>query len=155
MRDRKKSAVAAIVLALLAAVTIGGLVWTITQAVRSSGYIRAVATVTACETQDFDGEQVNVRVLVEYTDADGVRRTDASYIGDLNRCSVGLTMNVYYPKDGDRGYVYSKPSDLGFALIMLCGGAVWLAVAAGVVVCLNRSGYFMASPQPEKYESDD
>lgn len=147
MTDRKRIAVAVLIFIILGAVTIGGLAWTITQGIRASGYSRAVATVTSCQTQDLDGEEVNVLVLVSYADADGNLYENASYIGDLNRCTVGMQMNVYYLNDGDRSYVYSKSSDLGFALIMLCGGAVWLAAAVAAVVCLNKSGYFLRTPE--------
>ena len=142
MADRKRITVAVLVFIILGAVTVGGLVWTITQGIRASGYSQAVATVTSCETQEIDGEEVNVRVLVSYSDGSGNLYENASYIGDLNRCSVGMQMNVYYINDGDRAYVYSKSSDLGFALIMLCCGAVWLAIAAVVTACLYKSGYF-------------
>lgn len=146
-RDRKKVSVVVLLFIILIAITIGGLVWTITQGVRATGYTKAVATVTSCETQNIDGEQINVRVLVSYSDENGNLYQNASYIGDLNRCSVGMQMNIYYLNDGDRQYVYSKSSDMGFALIMLCGGAVCLVIAAVATVCLKKSGYFYRTPE--------
>ena len=142
MLDKKRVATAVIVLVILGAIVIGGAVWTITQGVRFAAYLKAVATVTSVETEEYDGEDVPVRVLVSYTAQDGQSYENASYIGDLSRCSEGMQMNVYYLKDGDRSYVYSKTSDLGFALIMLCAGAVWFVLAVVVVLCLRKSGFF-------------
>ncbi len=139
--DKKRVVTAALALAIIAAVVIGGLVWTVSEGVRSAKFIKTVATVTSCETEKFDEKDVNVKVTVDY-EADGGIYKNATFIGDLNRCSEGMRMYVYYQKDGDRSYVYSKPGDLGFALIMLCGGAVWAGIAAVVTVCLKNAGYF-------------
>lgn len=132
---------AALALAIIAAVVIGGLVWTVSEGVRSAKFVKTVATVTACETEKINDRDVIVKVTVDY-EVDGGIYKNATFIGDLNRCSEGMRMYVYYQKDGDRSYVYSKPGDLGFALIMLCGGAVWAGIAAVVTVCLKNAGYF-------------
>lgn len=142
MLDKKRVAIAIAVLAILGAIVIGGAVWSITQGVRAAAYEMSTATVTFVETEEYDGEDIPVRVLVSYMSQDGQSYENASYIGDLSRCSEGMQMNVYYLKDGDRSYVYSKSSDLGFALIMLCAGAVWLVLAVVIVLCLHRSGFF-------------
>lgn len=139
--DKKRVVTAALALAIIAAVVIGGLVWTVSEGVRSAKFIKTVATVTACETEKINDRDVNVKVTVDY-EVDGGIYKNATFIGDLNRCGEGMRMYVYYQKDGDRSYVYSKPGDLGFALIMLCGGAVWAGIAAVVTVCLKNAGYF-------------
>lgn len=140
MRTRRV-AVASIVLGVLAAITIAGGVWTITQAVKSSAYDSAYAEITAVETEG-EGDSLLVRrVLVKYT-AGGETVENARYIGDLSRCRVGYSMKVYYKIDGDKSYVYSKSSDIGFALIMLCAGGAWLIIATVAVVILKRGMYF-------------
>ena len=126
---------------IIAAITVGGLVWTITQGIRSAKFGKTIATVTSCETEKLGDEDVIVKVLVSY-EAEGKTYENASYIGDLNRCYEGLQMQAYYSIDGDKSYVYSKSSDLGFALIMLCSGIVLTAMAVVVMMWLNNSGYF-------------
>lgn len=127
-------------IALSAALVVGGAVWSVVEGVRGAKYGKATATVTSCETQDLDGEDVVVKVLVTY-EADGTRYDGVSYIGDLNRCKVGMQMNVYYIKAAPDGYVYSKSSDLGFALILLCGGALWLGICAAYAVAMKKTGH--------------
>lgn len=144
MPDKRKIALAVLAVILFSAITLGGAAWAIAEGVRSADYVRTTATVTACNTQLIDGEEVVTEVLVTYS-ADGREYEGASYIGDLSRCSTGLRMNVYYLKDGDPMYVYSKSGDTGFAIIMCAGGAVWLAIAAVVIRAMSLSGRFRAS----------
>ena len=127
-------------IALSAALVIGGAVWSVVEGIKGAKYGKATATVTACETQDLDGEEVVVKVLVAY-EANGEKFDGASYIGDLNRCTVGMQMNVYYIKAAPSEYVYSKSSDLGFALILLCGGALWSGICAAYAVTMKKTGY--------------
>lgn len=140
MTARGRKTLIAVMIALSAAVIIGGGIWTVTQAVRDAGFVKVSATVTACETGDLDGSDVTVKVLVSY-ERDGKNYENASYIGDLGRCKVGMTMNVYVQKNGTGEYVFSKSSDLGFALIMMCGGLLWLGISIVYAVCAYRAGY--------------
>ncbi len=149
--DKKKVGVAATAFVIIAAIILGGLMWTITQGVRSAKFAGTLGTVVSCETEKLGDEEVNVKVLVNY-EADGALYENASYIGDLSRCYKGLQMKVYYLKDGDRSFVYSKSSDLGFALIMLCCGVVWAGIAVVVTVCLRNAGYFRGADDREDIE---
>ena len=51
--DKKRVVTAALALAIIAAVVIGGLVWTVSEGVRSAKFIKTVATITSCETEKF------------------------------------------------------------------------------------------------------
>lgn len=141
MSDRARG-ILIFLIALSAALVIGGTAWSVVEGVRGAKYAKATATVTACETQDLNGEDVIVKVLVSYS-ADGTVYDDVSYIGDLNRCKVGMQMKVYYIKDAPAEYVYSKSSDLGFALILLCGGVLWLGICVAYAVVLKKTGHLV------------
>lgn len=149
--DKKKLTIAIIAFIIIIAITISGLIWTITQGIRSAKFAKTVAAVISCETEKLGDEDVNVKVIVNY-EADGELYENASYIGDLSRCYEGLQMQVYYLKDGDRSFVYSKSSDLGFALIMLCCGVVWSGIAVVVTICLRNAGYFRGADKNDSGE---
>lgn len=150
--DKKKVTFTVLIFLVLSAITIGGLIWTITQGIRSAKFAKTIVTVTSCETEKLGDEDVNIKVLVSY-EADGQTYENVSYIGDLNRCYVGLQMQSYYSIEGDRNFVYSKSSDLGFALIMLCCGALWLIILTIVTFLLVRTGFFKGH-YDERYETD-
>ena len=61
--DKKKVGVAATAFVIIAAIILGGLVWTITQGVRSAKFEKTLGTVVSCETEKLGDEDVNVKVL--------------------------------------------------------------------------------------------
>lgn len=128
-----------IMLIVSVVLVIGGTAWAIAEGVRGAQYGKATATVTACEKQQTGNDEVNARVLVKYK-ANGTLYENVTYIGDLNRCYVGLSMRVYYKKSAPSEYVYSKSSDLGFSLILLAGGVLWLAITVGYMVVAKQTG---------------
>ena len=131
-----------IVFSVIVSIVLGGAIWAITQAVKSTDYDKTTALVTACYTEKINDEDVVTKVEVSCS-INGTTYENVIYIGDLNRCYEGLQMKVYYKKSKlPPVYVYSKSSDLGFALIMMCGGLAWLALAIATVYCLNRSGFY-------------
>ncbi len=141
MKANGKQITVIILCVLSAVVLICGVVWSITQGVRGAAYRKTEAEVIKCETQQIDGAEVIVKVLVTF-EADGKTYENVSYIGDLSRCRQGMKMKVYYLAEAPAEYVYSKPGDLGFALIMTAGGAFWLVISAVLAVCMKKAGYF-------------
>lgn len=131
-----------IVFSVIVTIVLVGAIWAITQAVKSTDYDKTTAVVSACYTEKINDEDVVTKVEVSCS-INGATYNNVIYIGDLNRCYEGLQMKVYYKKSKlPPMYVYSKSSDLGFALIMLGGGLAWLVLAIVAVYCLNRSGFY-------------
>ena len=125
---------------LSAALVIGGAAWATAEGVRGAKFDKATATVTSCQTQDVDGKTVTVKAFVSF-EANGVKYDNVLYVGDLSRCKEGAQMRVYYKKSEPSGGAYSKSSDLGFALMLLGGGALWLAIVVAYAVVVKKSGY--------------
>ena len=123
---------------LSAALVIGGAVWTTVEGVRAAKFAKTTATVTSCETQDVDGQTITVKAFVSF-DAGGESYENVMYVGDLSRCNVGKQLRVYYKKSDPSSGAYSKSSDLGFALMLLGGGMLWLAISVTYAVVMRKT----------------
>lgn len=149
--NRSHVAIAAIVLILLLATTVGGLAWTIAESVYASDFSKCQAQVVNCTTEVVDESGYEIITSVEVlckTPAD--EEFYAQFVGDLSRCQIGQTFTAYY-RQSDKTVVYPRSSDLGFALIMLFGGLGSLAIYAVAIVGLYRSGAFLSN----NYDSSD
>lgn len=142
--NKSRVTIAAIIFVLLLSSIIGGVVWTIREGIYSAQFERCRAEVTACLTETVEeSDDVIVTDVTVHCTASSGEQFDAQFVGDLSQCRVGQVFDGYF-RTADTSVVYPRRSDLGFALIMLCGSLVCMGIYVVAIVGLSRSGEFLS-----------